>query len=184
MSDQPRRPEDRPPSINPKDWPRLTQTLRGPNRPGECRNCGMVDHGDLTLGLWQECDHEDKPEARYLWLCAKCSDQLVEPHVRLYLNPHKWAPAPGAMAICAPCQNRTGCLCVCKEAKANGGPGITITASKGLSGFWDVRDKRGRRVGGRFTEYPAPPSACSGFSSYFSAPPSQPAPAAEPSTPT
>lgn len=175
MSDQPRRPEDRPRSITPKDWPRLTQTLTGPNRPGECRSCGA--RGDL--GLWQECDHLDKPEARYLWLCVRCSDQLIEPHVRLYLNPHRNAPAPGAMDICAPCLNRTNCLCVCREAKANGGPGISITVSKGLSGFWDGRDKRGRRVGGRFTEYPAPPSACSGFKSHFSGQPQQPAAAPE-----
>lgn len=179
MSDKPRRPDERPRSSSPKDWPRLTVTLPGPNKPGYCRNCGDAEQLRL-LGLWQECGHHDKPEARYLWLCAKCSEILIEPHVRLYVNLHRWAPAPGAMDICAPCLNRTACLCVCREAKANGGPGITITVSKGMSGFWDGVDKKGRRTGGMFTDYPSPPSACSGFVSHFSGEPAQPAAEPEP----
>lgn len=171
MSEHARRPEDRPRSVSPKDWPRLTQTLPGPNKPGFCRSCGTTDAAGKALELWQEHDHEDKPEPRYLLLCPSCSDRLIEPHVRLYSMLHKWAPAPGAMDICAPCLNRTACLCVCKEAKANGGPGINITVSKPTTGFWDGRDKKGRRTGGRFMDFPAPPSACSGFVSHFGKPP-------------
>lgn len=187
MSDQPRRPEERPRSSKPKDWPRLTKTLPGPNRPGACRNCGVQPDENTKpageLQLWQECDHEDKPEARYLWLCPKCADTLIEPHVRLYTNLHKWAPAPGAMDLCAPCLERTACLCVSAKAKANGGPGIAITVAKGISGFWDGRDKKGRRTGGMFTDYTHPPSACSGFVSFFSGKSTQPAATPEPQNP-
>lgn len=184
MSQEHRKPEDRPRSLNPKDWPRLTKTLPGPNKPGACRNCGRGNDETTRpadeLQIWQECDHEDKPEARYIWLCPKCAEELIEPHVRLYGTLHKWAPAPGAMDICAPCLNRTGCLCACKDAKANGGPGISITVSKPMVGFWDGRDKKGRRTGGRFMDFPAPPSACSGFVSHFSGATPQPAVPPEP----
>lgn len=181
MSDQPRRPEDRPRSVSPKDWPRLTVTLPGPSRPGVCRNCGNGEtgHPESELQLWQEHDHEDKPEARWLWICPKCADELIEPHVRLYSKSHKWAPAPGAMDICAPCLNRTGCLCACKEAKSNGGPGIAITVAKPHVGFWDGADKKGRRTGGRFMDFPTPPSKCTGFVSHFSGQPTHTAPAPE-----
>lgn len=185
MSQEPRRPDERPRSLSPKDWPRLTKTLPGPNKPGACRNCGQLDNlerplrPDEELQLWQEHDHEDKPEARFLLLCPKCAEKLIEPHVRLYSNLHKWAPAPGAMDICAPCLNRTNCLCVCKDAKANGGPGINITVGKPTVGFWDGADKKGRRTGGRFMDFPTPPSKCSGFVSHFHGQPGHPAPAPE-----
>ncbi len=189
MSTTKRHGDERPRSSSPKDWPRLTKTLPPHhNRPGCCRACGKVDDENTKpadeLQLWQECDHEDKPEARFLWLCPKCADALIEPHVRLYVNLHKWAPAPGAMDICAPCLERTNCLCTSPQAKANGGPGIMITASKGLSGFWDGRDKKGRRVGGMFTDYTHPPSKCEGFASFFSGAPRQPAATPEPTKPT
>lgn len=185
MSNQPRRPDERPRSVNPQDWPRLTKTLPPEhNRPGCCRACGFVPNENTKpadeLQLWQEHDHHDKPEPSWFWLCPKCAEKLIEPHVRLYSNPHKWAPAPGAMDICAPCLERTGCLCSNRAAKSNGGPGINITVGKPMVGFWDGVDKKGRRTGGRFMDFPSPPSKCSGFVSHFSGTPPQPAATPEP----
>lgn len=135
---------------------RLTIELKGPDRPETCRCCGDVD-----AGLWQEHGDHDETEHRYLWLCEKCSDRIVEPHPRLYSKIDDNAPAPGGMRICANCKHRSpGGRCV--QAKANGGPGITITATTGFHGFIDGRDKNGRRWGRPFTSYPAPPSACTG----------------------
>jgi hypothetical protein len=145
-----------------KSWPRLTQTLDGPNAPGVCRCCGGGGT-EVNLQLWQEHDENDRPEHRYLWLCSPCSERIIEPHVRLYSSICNNSPAPGAMPICDPCANRVGCQCACALAKANGGPGILIHGVRGLQGFWDGRDKRGRRVGGRFVEYPEPQRSCDGF---------------------
>lgn len=137
-------------------WPRLTTSLTGPDKPEVCRCCGDVD-----AHLWQEHDDHDKPEPRYLWLCRRCSDRIIEPHPRLYDEISPNAPAPGAMRICADCKHRAaGGLCT--MAKANGGLGITVSAFTGLSGFMDGRDKKGRRWGKRFTSYPYPPTACTG----------------------
>ena len=141
-----------------KEWPRLTVTLTGPNKPEVCRSCG-----EPADDLWQEHDGDDRPEFRYLWLCRKCGDRLIEPHPRLYNQLSNYAPAPGAMRICTDCPHRTDKgICACPAAKANGGPGILIQAIGGFSGFIDGRDKNGRRWGKPFTTYSFPPSDCTG----------------------
>lgn len=141
-----------------KRWPRLTETLTGPIGHDRCRSCG-----DIADDLWQECDENDRPEARYLWLCRKCSDSIIEPHVRLYNDVNVNAPAPGAMRICTDCPHRSFAgICTCPSAKANGGPGILIQTHGAATGFIDGRDKNGRRWGKRMTWYSLPPSHCTG----------------------
>lgn len=148
-------------------FPRLTTMLAGPDKPEVCRCCG-----DADASLWQEHDDRDQPEHRYLWLCEKCSDRIIEPHPRLYAKIDDNTPAPGAMRICADCTLRAaGGRCACPTAKANGGPGINITTTTGFHGFIDGRDKSGRRWGRRFTHYPSPPSACSGKQTTPTCPP-------------
>ena len=142
----------------PVGWPRLTETLSGPDRPEVCRCCG-----DADAGLWREHGDRDEPDHRYLWLCVKCSDRIVEPHQRLYSKIDDNSPAPGGMRICADCTHRAaGGRCACPTAKANGGLGINVTASTGFKGFIDGHDKNGRRWGRSFISYAYPPSACSG----------------------
>lgn len=121
------------------DWPRLTETL--PHRePGRCNACGLEGNDQvaaggpmglaLTLTVWREHDRFDKPEARYVVLCRKCSDKLIEPHPRLYAPLPRFAPAPGAMGLCSDCRHRDGCRCTCPAASANGGEGIEIYGPK------------------------------------------------------
>lgn len=139
-------------------WPRLTQTLTGPDRPESCRCCG-----EPADDLWQEHDDQDRPEHRYLWLCRRCGDRTIEPHPRLYNRLDNCHPAPGAMRICGDCKHRaTGGQCLCPSAKAHGGDGISITAHHGARGFIDGTDRKGRRWGRAFISYNAPPSKCSG----------------------
>ena len=140
-----------------ESWPRLTETLPV-KEPGRCCSCGAGEP-DVILAIWQEHDQADKPEARYLLLCPKCSDQIIEPHPRLYDKIDSNAPAPGAMAICANCLARVGLRC--PAAKANGGPGVVITCSQAGTAHMDGRGPKGRWS--RWIKiYGAPPSACTG----------------------
>ena len=139
-------------------WPRLSQTLPV-KHPHQCGQCGVKETGAAPLGLWQECDQNDKPEMRYVLLCEGCSSSIIEPHVRLYFHLDRNAPAPGAMGICADCKFRDGLWCA--RAKANGGDGVTISAAPATRGFIDGRDSSGRRWGREMTFYGRPPSACS-----------------------
>jgi hypothetical protein len=137
----------------PDKWPRLTLTLTGPNAPEICRACG-----ETADDLWREHDDRDKAENRWLWLCRKCGDALIEPHPRLYSCVPDMSPAPGAMRICAGCEHRTAeGICGCPRAKANGGVGILIGVHESGRGFID-----GAKYSGPFIAYGFHPSACTG----------------------
>lgn len=151
-----RSPDERPRTS--QKWPRLSTSLPQLH-PTKCAQCGCWDREEI-LTLWQECDEQDRPEARYVLLCEKCGDRLIEPHVRLYQPIDRNAPAPGAMEICADCRFRDGLWCA--KAKCNGGEGVTITVSERFSGFIDGTDSRGRHWGRRVESYAHPPKACSG----------------------
>lgn len=116
-------------------WPRLSDTL--PYRsPSHCNACGrgspdapfLANGGDLRL--WQECDQNDRPEARYVLLCKACADRLIEPHPRLYRRIHHFAPAPGAMRLCGDCAHRDGTICRSPKARFNGGEGTFMVGPK------------------------------------------------------
>lgn len=146
-----------------ESWPRLTETLTAAlpagNAPefGACLSCGA----HVRNYLWQEHDHLDRPEPRFLWLCVKCSDELIEPHVRLYAQLDSNAPAPGAMGICNACEWRAAGRCTCPTARVNGGAGIRIKASRPCVAFVDgVRN--GRRSGWRQLFYAESPTDCTG----------------------
>jgi hypothetical protein len=142
---------------------RLTETLPElKRRPDCCGICGRThDNPDVKrLIHWQESDHNDQPEPRWLVLCNECSDHVIEPHPRLYYRCNENAPMPGVMHLCANCIHRRGWKC--SLAKANGGPGILVTASQPTTAFFDGRGKDGRRTGWRETIYALPPTACSG----------------------
>lgn len=148
-------------SAEPKEWPRLSETL--PTlRPGTCSNCGCDDKwvGD-KLTTWQEHDADDQPELRYVILCERCSEELIEKHPRLYgrLDPN--APMPGAHPFCSDCLKRSGLRCL--KTRAAGGPGIVINGTKGLSMHVDGVDPKTRKRFGRWiTTYPLPPGSCNG----------------------
>ena len=142
---------------------RLTETLPpSKRRPDCCGICGRThDDPDVKrLEYWQECDHDDQPEPRWLILCDTCGGHVINPHPRLYIQANENAPMPGVMHLCANCVHRDGWKC--RLAKANGGPGITITASKPQVAFIDGRGSDGKRRGWRQVFYALPPSACSG----------------------
>ena len=87
-------------------WPRLSEDLPL-NDPRECHQCGVL----RDLAIWQESDTADVPEARYIVLCERCSDAIIEPHPRLYRRMVENEPAPGAMPICLNCMHRAGSQC-------------------------------------------------------------------------
>lgn len=143
-----------------KNWPRLTETLTGSTRPGACRSCGECVFG-ANLELWREHDENDQPEPRFLWLCSRCSKELIEPHVRLYGTVNENSPAPGAMLLCVDCVHGKTGLCANPAAKMNGGSGLNITVAPYSVAFVDgVRN--GKRCGWRETIFEGPPRACSG----------------------
>lgn len=141
-----------------ENWPRLTETLpwKGTN---SCRACGQDT--DVRLSLWVEHDHLDRPEPRYLWLCTKCADRIIEPHVRLYAQIDRNSPAPGAMEICLGCRFTNGSRCTNPAAKQNDGPGLEVTTPKPIVAFVDGT-RNGRRAGWVERVYDQPPKACSG----------------------
>lgn len=135
---------------------RLSETLPEKKRRPDC--CGICGESEKRLIHWQECDHSEQPEARWIVLCENCSSIVIDPHPRLYIQANENAPMPGVMHLCANCVHRNGWKC--SQAKANGGPGIKVTASQPSVAFIDGT-KNGRRTGWRQTFYALPPSACS-----------------------
>lgn len=132
-----------------ENWPRLSDTLPHAH-PRKCGQCGTDDPAPPPLQLWQEHDANDKPELRFVLLCRKCSDLLIEKHPRLY--DRKWSrnhPAPGAMEICTDCRFRDRLWC--SQTKRAGGPGINVTITQGISGFID-----GAKYSGPFIDFPYP----------------------------
>lgn len=159
-------------------WPKLTETLTGQKRPDICQSCGTIEYPDNAISVWREHGTHDEPTNDLVALCLKCSDELIEPHVRLYSKTEEHAPIPGGMPVCIYCKQRDGMKCRAPELKANGGEGLYLTFPQPYSGFWDGRGKDGRRTGGRFFLYHAP-VVCKGFIPP-SGQPSQSAPAPKP----
>jgi hypothetical protein len=139
---------------------RLSETLLH-MAPGECGVCKRTasDPDVKRMELWQEHDHNDKPEQRFVWLCDTCAGHIIDPHPRLYARLDPNAPAPGAMEICRKCVHRRGWKCT--QTKASGGPGIVVNATKGMTVHIDGT-KNGKRFGFWHTTFPAPPSGCTG----------------------
>lgn len=142
----------------PKPWPRLTEQLAGPRSPALCQSCGDC----CDLDRWREHDDADRPEARVLVLCLRCSNRLIEPHPRLYGSLDRNQPWPGCMQICVACRHRDGVGCTHPDLKANGGAGLKIMVPNPTSGFIDGTDKAGRRWGHPFRSYPHEPRECAG----------------------
>lgn len=163
------------PTSRTASWPRLSERLTGPRDRHHCQACGAANrlrtkselssgpgsrHLDNVTG-WIEHDHNDTPEPIVVFLCCECATRLIEPHVRLYRELEKNAPMPGAMPLCDNCRHRDGVRCANPQAKINGGPGLKVKQAPPSRGFWDST-RNGRRVGGQFCIYTAPPSACNG----------------------
>ena len=138
-------------------WPRLSRTLSGAPNLDACMRCGS----DLGVEKWQEHDDRDQREPVVILLCRTCSDEIVEPHPRLYRKLHDWEPFPGAMALCRGCPHQVGLSCRHPDLKANGGAGLAITYPRPAVALVDgVRN--GRRTGWRETLWQGPPTACAG----------------------
>ena len=132
--------------LQPKPWPRLSETLPFPRHPNVCQSCGKET--DVTDGVgahaWQEHDDNDQPEAIVVMLCRACSARLIEPHPRLYNRLDTNQPWPGIMDFCLTCWWRSDVRCRHPHAKANGGRGVTITVRKPTVAHVNMGRGRGR----------------------------------------
>jgi hypothetical protein len=143
---------------NPSTWPRLSETLPKKPHPILCGNCESSD----GTSLWIEHDNKDAPQRIFICLCRDCSDRLIEAHPRLYSAAPVNAPLPGAMALCNDCSHRKGLSCSSREAKFNGGTGLTVTAAKPMICHMDGHNaKTGKRWSRWLSSYSVPPSHCS-----------------------
>lgn len=131
---------------------RLTETVQGIKARGICQKCGAPE-----ATAWCEHDHNDNPEYKFLWLCKRCSDKLIEPHPRLYKEFGKHEPLPGGMPICDDCPWRKEIICTNMDAKVHGGPGLKMVYPSPSTAFVD-----GPKFSGRITLFHGPVTACSG----------------------
>lgn len=109
------------PKGDPAKWGKLSADLTGPVDPACCQSCG-----DKSYSLWREHGDRDQPTNTYLWLCVRCSNQLIEPHARLYSRVDENDPRPGAMRICSDCGARDRLNCTSPDLQSKGGPGVKI----------------------------------------------------------
>lgn len=151
----------KPTSPNP-NWPRLTERGRHTKAPYICQWCGTWGARDKDIRGWQEHDHNDQPEYKIVFLCTKCSKELIEPHVRLYRQIPVNEPVPGSMEICDGCKWQKEIYCTNPAAKVNGGPGINYDIPAPSVAFYDGRGKDGKRTGWRELHYSEPAKGCSG----------------------
>jgi hypothetical protein len=158
------------PPLAARQRPGLTETLplfwRHPTR---CQACGrdVPADGAPPAARWSECDAWDRKQtpAVLLVLCAECSDELVDPHPRMYLEVYARAPVTGAMALCVDCRHRghrgDPLRCAHPDAPANGGAGLAVTIEPPHTGHICGRGRHG--PGCRtFVHYPTPATACAG----------------------
>lgn len=147
-------------------WPRLSMAIwpqdfakGGPGRQiGVCMQCGRA--GD-DVAAWQECDDADKGEPIAICLCRRCSDEIIEPHPRLYKRVPAGMPFPGVMPCCVGCKHQVNLRC--RIAKCHGGPGVHLQYEHPTVAFVDGRDaKTGRRTGWQQMVYHGP-VACRDF---------------------
>ena len=165
-------------SLNPETH-RLTD-LPKEKHPRKCQRCGLEGQTERmcsddvrrwkerheripnpTLTIWQEHDHRDQPEMRFVVLCGKCSDECVEQHPRLYKPHTPNTPIPGCSTVCLDCRWREGVTCKCPRAKVNGGEGLKWDCEQPSVAFVDGT-RGGRRVGWREAIYHTPAKGCSG----------------------
>ena len=151
-----------------RTMPKLSEDLLASTGDrGHCGNCGR--EGETVL--WREHDERDRPTETLVALCEACSDEIVEPHPRLYARVDRNQPIPGAMPICVACAHRAGLVCRSPLLKANGGPGLPVRFPQPTVGFVDYRDpKTGRRRGERMVSYRAGGQECDGRAVQTSAP--------------
>lgn len=115
------------PPLEERRRPGLSLTLKFPRRLDTCQSCGVITN-ELTEPheKWREHNEWDKPTEVLVVLCAGCSKRPINPHPRVYAFVDKWAPEPGAMALCVGCLFNDSLLCRSPLRKANGGPGLEV----------------------------------------------------------
>lgn len=116
------KPKDSKPKGDPRTWGRLSVNLTGPVDPTLCQSCG-----DPAYATWREHGDHDQPLPVFVALCIHCSNQLIEPHPRLYSRVDKNDPIPGTMAICSDCPHRRGIGCESPDLQKNGGRGLAVS---------------------------------------------------------
>lgn len=147
-------------------WPRLTEQLPpGEWDPGEdyrhCQRCYRYGEFGEDLYAWQEHDDRDRREPRAVVLCVDCSDDLIEPHPRLYRRLKAWAPMPGVMDLCQGCVHRDGYLCRHPDLTINGGTGLEVTHPAPYQAMVTRPGPKGRRCS-RERIWQGPPTGCAG----------------------
>ena len=106
------------------DWDRLSERMDQVRPdPSWCQSCGKTE----GLTPWQECDNQDQPENIFVFLCAGCSDKLIEDHPRLYVERSETGEVlPGCMDVCSGCVHQSGTSCISPDSITRGGEGITF----------------------------------------------------------
>ena len=139
-------------------WPKLSETLPH-HTPGKCQSCNMGDSSPVFEAVyWQECDDQDQKTRQFIMLCQDCSDEIIEPHPRLYHEVSDVTPMPGAMPICLDCIHRDKMLCQCPKAQFMGGPGLEYEPKGSMAHV--CRSPRSKS--GWVYMAPGPVTACSG----------------------
>lgn len=145
----------------PERFPRLSTDL--PNTPSSvrCQACGN-GLSSRPIQIWNEHDDSDMVDSKhFVALCIPCSNDLVEPHARLYSRTPENAPLPGAMRVCSTCQHANGLACTSPLLKGNGGPGLLVRHSEPMTALVDGT-RNGRRCGWSVAVYRDVPT-CDGY---------------------
>lgn len=127
-----------------KPWPKLSESLPYERNPGCCQACGSTI---AQVARWREYGDNDRPTSVIIVLCTICSDNLIEPHPRIYEELQPCEPDPGSMTICSDCIHRKHLCCQSPLLKANGGPGLRLQFPKPSVVLLDGQNKAGRRTG-------------------------------------
>lgn len=146
-----------------ENWPRLSQTLRGPRAWGYCQACGghfPGANGFPGVNLWQEVGISGDTDVRFLWLCAACGPKHVPNAGRLYVREHVFAPFAGVQRFCADCAH---CKEMdCKHAQSRSGQ--LVTAGAFSRSFVTAQNAGGRsEIGWQPTYFYEPAKGCRGF---------------------
>jgi len=111
------------PSLVERQKPGLSATLPHPRHPETCQACGGRGAG---WDRWIECDEWDRPTDVIVVLCPRCSNQVIQPSPRLYVQAWPGIARPGVMGLCASCDYHEALRCLHPDLRANGGQGLMV----------------------------------------------------------
>ena len=146
--------------------PGLSETLVCARVPWRCQGCDARHTSENPLARFSEYDENDRPQEPrvVVVLCARCEEDLVEAHPRVYEKIPEFEPVPGCMSICVTCPHRNGVDCRSPLRATNGGPGLLLAFDKPPSRgiLCGGRGRHGRGCCQRIAIYHGRATDCSG----------------------